>query len=83
MEHELSDEQCDRIVALTMDKIAAKHNMHALDLNSDVQVHHGLRRSIVRAAYELGKLVPTASAPSHALRDAAGRVVATALTPNV
>ena len=57
----LTDEQCDRLVALTMDKLAQKHStpngaMHAVDLNPSVTEHHALRRSIVRAAYELGKL---------------------------
>ena len=61
-EHDLTDEQCDRLVALTMDKLAQKHSdqygaMHALDLNPSITEHHSLRRSVVRAAYELGKLV--------------------------
>jgi hypothetical protein len=60
-EHDLTDEQCDRLVALTMDKLAAKHStangrMHALDMNPSITEHHSLRRSVVRAAYELGKL---------------------------
>ena len=59
--HELTDEQCDRLVALTMDKLAQKHStpngaMHAVDLNPSITEHHALRRSIVRTAYELGKL---------------------------
>ena len=55
-----TDEQCDRIVALTMDKLAAKGcdqygDMHALDLNPNIMEHHSLRRSIVRAAYGVGE----------------------------
>jgi hypothetical protein len=60
-EHDLTDDQCDRLVALTMDKLAQEHGtrngaMHAIDLNPSITEHHSLRRSIVRAAYELGKL---------------------------
>lgn len=56
-----TDEQCDRIVALTMDKLASKRrdqygDMHALDLNPNIMEHHSLRRSIVRAAYMLGEI---------------------------
>lgn len=54
-----TDEQCDRLVALTMDKLAAKGcdqygDIHALDLNPNIMEHHSLRRSIVRTAYMLG-----------------------------
>lgn len=60
-EHELSDDQCDILVAMTMDKLAKKHStpngaMHALDMNPSITEHHSLRRSIVRAAYDLGKI---------------------------
>lgn len=54
-EHDLSDEQCDRLVAVTMDVLAAKVDAHAFDLNRDIMEHHTLRRSIVRVAYNLGK----------------------------
>ncbi|MFN8995339.1 MAG: hypothetical protein ACK5X3_16965 [Pseudomonadota bacterium] len=59
--HELSDEQCDRLVALTMDKLAAKNGIHALDLDDSLTNHHSLRRSIVRAAFELGKTAGASS----------------------
>jgi hypothetical protein len=62
-QHALTDDQCDRLVALTMDKIAAKHNMHALELNADLREHHALRRAIVRAAYMLGQLAAATLEP--------------------
>ena len=54
----LSDEQCDRLVAKVMDKLAEKHSTftNALDLNPNIAEHHTLRRSIVQAAYMLGAL---------------------------
>ena len=57
-QHEMTDEQCDRLVALTMDRLANKYNsgMRGIDLNPSITEHHSLRRSIVRTAYELGKL---------------------------
>ena len=56
-----TNEQCDRLVALTMDKLAATGcgqygDRHALDLNPNIMEHHSLRRSIVRAAYMLGEI---------------------------
>ena len=55
MEQDLSDKQCDRLVAMAMDALAKKYGMCADDLNPDIMEHHSLRRSIVRVAYELGK----------------------------
>jgi hypothetical protein len=57
----LTDDQCDRLVAKVMDKLAAKHSdqygtMHAMDLNPSITAHHTLRHALVRAAYMLGAL---------------------------
>lgn len=65
-QHTLTDDQCDHLVALTMDKLASKHSSkygttHALDLNPSITEHHSLRRSIVRAAYALGLAAATGS----------------------
>lgn len=60
---ELSDEACDSLVAKTMDKIAEKNGVHALDLQTDISAHSSLRRSIVRTAFELGKLSAAHKAP--------------------
>ena len=61
-DHDLTDDQCDQLVALAMDKLAQNYStpngeMHAVDLNPSVIEHHALRRSIVRSAYKIGKLV--------------------------
>lgn len=57
----LTDDQCDRLVAKVMDKLAAKHSdqygaTHAMDLNPSITEHHTLRCSVVQAAYMLGAL---------------------------
>ena len=71
-QYELSDDQCDRLVALVMDKLAAMHSdkyglTHVLDLNPSITAHHSLRRTIVRAAYEVGKQVGAAAAIGEAM----------------
>ena len=54
-----TNEQCDRLVALTMDKLAKTHGYHAMHLNADVREHGSLRRGIVRTAYMLGAMEAT------------------------
>lgn len=55
-----TDDQCDRLVSLTMEKLAAKGcdqygDMTCTDLNPNIMEHHALRRSIVRVAYGAGE----------------------------
>jgi hypothetical protein len=55
-----TDDQCDRLVSLTMEKLAAKGcdqygDMTWTDLNPNIVEHHALRRSIVRVAYGAGE----------------------------
>ena len=62
----MTDDQCDRLVAKVMDKLAAKGcnqygTMHASDLNPNITEHHSLRRGIVQAAYLLGAIEMQAS----------------------
>lgn len=47
---EWTDEECDKLVAQTMDKVAAAKDMHATEINPDITTHWTLRRAIVRAA---------------------------------
>lgn len=49
----LTDEECDKAAAQAMDRVAAKRNMHALDLNPDITAHNTLRRELIRAGYAL------------------------------
>jgi hypothetical protein len=67
----LTDDQCDRLVAKVMDKLAAKHSdqygtTHAMDLNPSITEHHTLRRSVVQAAYMLGAMEANALLPENA-----------------
>lgn len=49
----LTDEDCDKAAAQAMDRVAAKKNLHALELNPDITAHHTLRRELVRAGYAI------------------------------
>jgi len=57
----LSDEDCDRIAAQTIDAVAQKLGLHGLEVNTDVRSHNTLRRALVRAALAQR---PTSAAPS-------------------
>ena len=50
----LTDEQCDQVAAQTMDAVAKARDMHALDLNPNIQEHHTLRRELIRAGFAIG-----------------------------
>jgi hypothetical protein len=51
---ELTDEQCDKIAAQTMDRVAALKGLeHATHLNTDISVSHTLRRELIRAGAAL------------------------------
>ena len=45
----LTDDECDKLAAQTMDRIADAKGMHALDLNPNILEHHTLRRELIRA----------------------------------
>jgi hypothetical protein len=51
----LSDEECDKIAAQTMDRVAADKNMHALEINTDIKSHWTLRRELIRAGAAAAK----------------------------
>jgi hypothetical protein len=57
-QHEMTDEQCDRLVDKVMESLARKYaeTMPVECLNSDIKKHPALGRSVVRAAYMLGKM---------------------------
>ncbi len=50
---ELSEQEIERALARTMDEVAAKRNMHALDLNTDITVHKTLRNAFARTCAAL------------------------------
>lgn len=54
----LTDDDCDRIAAQVIDKIAASHGLHGLELNTDIRHHNTLRRALIRAAYAFNKVNP-------------------------
>lgn len=50
----LSDDDCDKLAAQAMDRLAASkpQPFHALDLNANITEHHSLRRALIRAGFE-------------------------------
>jgi hypothetical protein len=55
--HELTDEQCDRLMRVVTAAMAKKYaaGMPVECLNTDIAKHPALGRSLVRAAFMLGK----------------------------
>jgi glutamyl/glutaminyl-tRNA synthetase len=63
----LTDDECDKIAAQTMDRVAAAKGIeHALHLSTDIQNNHTLRRELIRA----GAAAATRSIPATSAADA-------------
>ena len=49
--NDLTDEECDRLCAKTMDAIGKAKKLHAFEVNPDITVHATLRRELIRAGH--------------------------------
>jgi Lar family restriction alleviation protein len=54
-ERELTDDDIERVLAQTMDKVASSHGMHAMHLNADITNHKTLRNAFARAIVQAAR----------------------------
>ena len=59
-EFELSEQACDKLYGLILEKLANSNSLRVEDISTDVEKHRTLRRALIRTAYELGKTVAEA-----------------------